>query len=267
MADYIFIRKSRNRISKILHIILNILLGAGSVLITALTKSWVLGILLVFVSKWRIFAVRPRFWFLNIKSNLIDIIIGSSFVLISYYITNGTNPLIAHYILAALYAIWLTIIKPISNEKGVIVQSLSAIFLGSTAVVLLTSPLEPNETSIAELILAVTEFIIGYAAARHILIQKSAKDFILLSMVCGLLCGEISIFTHAWSILYTISDFIIIPQLSIILTIASFSIIKIYYSMIKHDGKIIGKDIAAPLLFGIIAIAIVLAFSKPTFII
>ena len=65
MADYVIVRKSRNIASKLVHIFLNILLGVGAVLITVLSNSPVLGILLVVLSKWRVFAVRPRYIWIN----------------------------------------------------------------------------------------------------------------------------------------------------------------------------------------------------------
>ena len=44
MADYIFIRKGRNALSSVIYIILNVLLGLGSIALTIITKSWVPGI-------------------------------------------------------------------------------------------------------------------------------------------------------------------------------------------------------------------------------
>ena len=70
MADYVLARKSRNIASNAAHVFLNILLGVLSVLITVFSGSSVLGILLVLLSKWRIFAVRKRYLWLNIKTNL-----------------------------------------------------------------------------------------------------------------------------------------------------------------------------------------------------
>ena len=47
MADYVLARKSRNIASNMVHIFLNILLGVGSVLVTVLSASPLLGLLLV----------------------------------------------------------------------------------------------------------------------------------------------------------------------------------------------------------------------------
>ena len=67
MADFILMRKSRNIASNMVHIFLNLLLGVSAVLITVLSASPALGILLVLVSKWRVFAVRARYFFTNLN--------------------------------------------------------------------------------------------------------------------------------------------------------------------------------------------------------
>ena len=51
MADYILIRKTRNAASSAVHVLLNLLFGVGSVIITALTSNPALGLLLVALSK------------------------------------------------------------------------------------------------------------------------------------------------------------------------------------------------------------------------
>ena len=101
MADYVLARKSRNIVSTMLHVFLNLLLGVGSVLITVLSGSPLLGLILVFASKWRVFAVRARYLWLNIKSNLVDMIVGVSVVLLTYYA--GMNFLPVDFILMIFY--------------------------------------------------------------------------------------------------------------------------------------------------------------------
>ena len=109
-SDYIFIRKSRNALSTALHIAMNILLGVGSIVVTIVSGSWIIGFILVLLSKWRMFAVRPHYLWLNIKSNLVDLIVGFSFVLLAFF--SGTTILPVHYILAAAYVLWLILVKP-----------------------------------------------------------------------------------------------------------------------------------------------------------
>ena len=81
MADYIFIRKSRNILSSFLHVILNLLLAIASIGATIITGNCIIGLILVVVSKWRIFAVNHRYWLLNLRSSLVDFNVGISFVI------------------------------------------------------------------------------------------------------------------------------------------------------------------------------------------
>ncbi len=258
MADFIFMRKSRNALSSALHTILNILLGAGTIFITLISGSPTLGILLVLISKWRIFAVRPRFWLTNLKSNLVDLIIGISIVLSAYYA--GSVLSIAHIIYAVIYIAWLLFIKPLSSETGILIQVLLAIFLGTN----ITSILAARFDSSFIVLLA---FFIGYSTSRHILVQKHRENSLLTTLTTALIFAEIAWLCHAWFILYRFNLFgIDISQTAIILTIVAFFMNRIQFSLEKHDGKIKSAEVLAPALFSILAILIIiLFFSEPRF--
>lgn len=258
MADYILIRKSRNIVSSILHVTLNILLGVGSILLTAITGSFLPGFLLVIISKWRIFAVRPRYWLLNIKSSLVDLIVGFSFVLIAY--CSGTNFLLIHWLLMAFYTIWLIFLKPRSSDAATIAQSLCAVFLGITAAVLLSASYDSS-------ILVLAALFIGWAAPRHILVQSEDNNFRLVIFACSLICGELAWIFHSWLIVYTFGDTgIVIPQLSIVLTIFAFAFALVYQSLIRNDGELKRDEVLVPSVFSVLIIlAIVVLFSNPSF--
>lgn len=258
MADYVLIRKSRNVISSILHVILNILLGVGSVAITVITGSWVIGLILVIISKWRVFAVRPRYWGINIKSSLVDLIVGASFVLIAY--CSGTEWLVVDYLLAAGYTLWLLLLKPQSSDIATEAQALVAVFLGTTAATMLFA-------SSDSFLIVIACFLIGFAASRHVLVQSDDNNFGLITLACSLISAEIAWLCHSWLIVYTFgATGIAVPQLTIILTIFAFVSGRVYKSAIKHDGKVDLKEVASPILFSVIAvIMIVIWFSNPIF--
>lgn len=258
MADYILARKSRNIASTMVHVFLNLLLGVGSVLITVLSNSPVLGLILVLVSKWRVFAVRSRFLLLNIKSNLVDIIVGVSIVLLAYFA--GPNFLPVDFILMAVYSLWLLVIKPLSSENATMIQSLVAVFLGISAAAIGTADLDP-------ILITLLAFIIGYAASRHVLAQTSDHEFTLTTLVCGLVFAEIAWLCHSWDIVYTFGESgIRIPQVAIILTIFAFVYDYARQSIIKYQEDFRFKHIVGPVLFGVILIGvIVIWFSNPIF--
>ncbi len=258
MADYALARKSRNIASSMVHVLLNLLLGVGSILITVLSGSPLLGLILVLASKWRIFAVRHRYWWFNIKSNLIDLIVGISVVLLSY--TAGQEFLIVDAILMVFYCAWLLFIKPMSSERAAFIQSLIAVFLGISATVLMTTNLNP-------VAIVLISFIIGYAGSRHVLVQSDDKDFTLTTLVCGLAFAEVAWLSSNWTIIYTFGTTgIRIPQLAILLTIFLFAYNYARSVMIKYQEDFRFKQIAGPVIFAaVLAAIVVIWFSNPVF--
>lgn len=258
MADYILARKSRNIASTMVHVFLNLLLGVGAVLITVLSSSPVLGLILVLLSKWRVFAVRSRFLLLNIKSNLVDIIVGFSIVLLTYYA--GSSFLPVDFLLMLVYSVWLLIIKPLSSENANLIQSLIAVFLGISAATIMSANLD-------SIVIVLLAFLIGYAGSRHVLSQTNDNNFTLSTLVCGLVFAEVAWLCHSWAIVYTFGNTgIRIPQLAIILTIFAFVYNYARQSMIKYQDDFRFKHIIGPVLFGVALIGIiVLWFSNPIF--
>ncbi len=258
MADYIFIRKSRNAISSLAHVVLNLLLAVVSIGATVATGSILLGLILIVVSKWRVFAVNHRYWLINLRASLVDFIVGVSLVMLAY--AAGTTFLPVHFILMAVYAIWLIVIKPRSSFTFAIVQALIAILIGSTALAVFAA--------IYDSLLAVAgEFVIGYAAAYHVLIQSDEEDPSLIALASGLIFSEIAWLSHSWLIIYTFADTgLCISQLALVLTLLAFAFFQIYNERSKRNGRLKFKYIALPLIFSLLVIAVLLiGFSQPRF--
>ena len=258
MGKKYVLRRSRSILSSFLHIVLNILLGAGSIALTALSGSWILGIALVLVSKWRIFAVRPRFWWANIKANLVDLIVGASFVLTAYVADSSSIWL--YVILSVLYSLWLIALKPRSSTRATAAQALTAVFLGTNTAALMFG-------SFDSLWLSLIVFVIGYGATRHVLTQNDEEDFFLLSFLVGLLFAEIAWLCHSWLIIYAFGvTGIFISQIALILTIFAFVLGCVYKSLFRYEGKLKFTDIFIPVIFGILMVAIIIiGFSNPIF--
>lgn len=258
MADYVLARKSRNIASSMVHVLLNLLLGVGAVLITVLSGSPLLGIILVLVSKWRIFAVRLRYLWVNLKSNLVDLIVGVSVVLLTYY--SGNEFLPVDILLAAFYCVWLLFIKPLSSESATLAQSLIAVLIGTSAAAIMSAGLD-------SVVLVVLEFLIGYAASRHVLSQSSDRDYTLTTLVCGLVFAEVAWLCSSWSIIYTFGTTgIRIPQVAILLTIFAFVYNYARQAMIKYQDDFRFKHILGPVIFGAVLVGIIVIwFSNPIF--
>ena len=202
--------------------------------------------------------MRSRYLWINIKSNLVDFIVGISVVLLAYFAGNNLLPI--DFILIGIYIIWLLFIKPMSSENATLVQSLFAVLLGISAIAVMTA----NQDATLAVILA---FLVGYSACRHVLCQTSDKDFTLTTFVCGLIFAEIMWLCHSWSIVYSFSGTgISIPQVAIILTIFAFVYNYARQAIIRMGDDFHFRDILGPVIFGVVLIAVmVIWFSEPVF--
>ncbi|MGH7157704.1 MAG: hypothetical protein ACREGD_01305 [Candidatus Saccharimonadales bacterium] len=124
--------KPASGFSQFLHIGLNILLPL-LIFVLVRIEFVQLALVLILLSKWRMFVVRPRFWMANIRANAVDIIVSLSFLL---FMVNSGSPAV-QLLWAAGYALWLTAVKPMSTTFMISLQAtlgllfgLSALFLG-----------------------------------------------------------------------------------------------------------------------------------------
>lgn len=88
-----------------------------------------LALSLILLSKWRMFAVRPRFWAANIRANAIDMVVGIS--VLAFMVATGSEWLQAVW--ALLWAGWLIGIKPKGDTLWVSLQALIGFTAGLMA--------------------------------------------------------------------------------------------------------------------------------------
>src|SRR5919202_4987413 len=102
--EFLKLSKKRTLFSEFVYIGLNIALAvAVLVIVWAVESPWA-ALALVLLSKWRILAVRPRYWFANIQANMVDIIVNISIVILLYA---ASGAVVTQGILAVLYIVWL----------------------------------------------------------------------------------------------------------------------------------------------------------------
>jgi hypothetical protein len=238
----------RSFISELVYTVLNIALAVAVLLAVRYTGSIGFAILLVLLSKWRIFAVRPRYWWANLRSNMVDIIVSVSIVIGLYTVNSSSladgTQLLVMVGLTLAYIGWLLFIKPRSKRVYICIQAATAIFLGSAA--LFTISINwPVSTVVIGM------WLIGYTAARHVLSSYDEETHALfLGLAWGLVLAEIGWVSYHWAIAYPlpIVSNLMLPQVAIVTTLLSFLAFKVYDSF-YHHAKIRMADVLLPLLF------------------
>ena len=238
----------RSFISELVYTILNVALAIAVLLAVRYTGSIGFAIFLVLISKWRIFAVRPRYWWANLRSNMVDLIVSISIVLTMYTVNVSSlsegKQLIILVAITLIYIGWLLFIKPRSKRVYVAIQASAAIFLGSAALFTIS-----YNWPVSTVVIGM--WLIGYAAARHILSSYDEETHaLLLSLAWGLVLAEIAWVSYHWAIAYPlpIVSQLMLPQIAIIATLLSFLAYKVYDSF-YHHAKVRMSDVLLPLLF------------------
>lgn len=241
----------RSLFSEIIYIALNVMLAVAILGVVWAVESPYAAFLLVLLSKWRVLAVRPRYWFANLQSNLVDLIVGLS-VVVLLYAANGA--LAAQIFITVLYVVWLLFIKPRSKRSFVAVQAGVATFLGITALMIV------SYSWIASLVV-ILMWVIGYSAARHVLGSYEEAHISFYSLVWGLLFAELGWLMYHWTFAYSLpgTGDIKLPQGALIALAVSFIAERAYTSYEKH-GSVHSNDMILPSLLSVSLIVILLIF-------
>lgn len=241
----------RSLFSEIIYIALNVMLAVAVLGVVWAVESPYAAFLLVLLSKWRVLAVRPRYWFVNLQSNLVDLIVGLS-VVVLLYAANGA--LTAQILMTLLYIGWLLFIKPRSKRSFIAVQAGVATFLGITALMLV------SYSWIASLVVLLM-WVIGYSAARHVLGSYEEAHISFYSLVWGLFFAELGWLMYHWTFAYSLpgTGDIKLPQGALIALAVSFIAERAYASYEKH-GSVHSNDMILPSLLSVSLIIILLVF-------
>lgn len=202
-----------------------------------------LALSMVVLSKWRMFAVKPRFWAANIRANAIDIIVGLSIVI---FMTNsGSAGLQLGW--AALYAGWLLFIKP---RSSLLMMSLQA-FIGQISG-LMALYLAWSEGPLYGLTFLTG--LICFLAARHFFDSYNEPYARLLSYTWGYFAAALAWLLGHWLLFYGF-----IAQPTLLLSALGYGLAGMYY--LKHNDRL-NKGVQRQFIFIMLAIVlVVLVFS------
>ena len=198
--------------SNILYILLRALLPILVFIITVAGFP-LLAAALVLLSKWRMLAVKPRYWIPNLRSNLVDIFIGLSVIVF----ISGTNMLATQLVWTALYIVWLIWLKPRSDSISVMSQALIAQILSLVAFY----RVYPDQSLLIGM--AVT-WLICYACARHFLNAFEDPMVRTLTQVWAWFGAAMAWILGHWAIQY-----MFLPQIALVLSVVGYGLATLYY--------------------------------------
>jgi hypothetical protein len=202
-----------------------------------------LALLVVVLSKWRMFAVRPRFWLANIRANGVDLMVGLSVVL---FMTQADSSLF-QAIWAFLYGIWLMAIKPRSSLIWITAQAFVAQFAALSALYLTWAdgPVWG---------LTVLTGLFCFLAARHFLDAFDEPYGRMLSYVWGYFGAALAWLLSHWLLFYGV-----IAQPTLMLTTLGYGMAVLYY--LDHSDRL-SKPLRRQFILVMVAIIVItIAFS------
>ena len=230
--------------SRIAHILLS---GILPIIAYALIRIELapLAFVLILLSKWRMLAVKPRFWLAHIRTNSVDIIVSLSFLV---FITQ-TDVVWLQVLWTVLFIVWLTVIKPATQTLMIGLQALIGFSLGLTALYLVGDrwPL---------IMLVVGTGFICYSSAHHFFDAFEEKYTRLLSYVWAWFGASVAWVLGHWLLYYGDN---LVAQPALLLTALGYGLAALYY--LDHYDRLT-SSIVRQFVFIMVAItAILITFS------
>jgi hypothetical protein len=209
--------KPASGFSHVAHISLNVLL-ALLVFVLVRIEFVQLALAIILLSKWRMFAVRPRFWPANIRANAVDIIVSVS--LLVFMVHGGSQ--LWQLIWAAVYVFWLLVVKPASSGLMVSAQALTGLLFGMTALFV-----SWGDRAAYYLVPAVG--ITAYLTARHFLDSFDEPYAKLLSYLWAYFAAALTWVLCHWLLFYGF-----LAQPTLLVVAVGYGLAALYY-LDHHD--------------------------------
>lgn len=202
-----------------------------------------LALSIIVLSKWRMFAVRPRFWAANVRANAVDLMVGLSIVV---FMTHSGSYLV-QLVWAVAYAVWLVAIKPGAGIPLVTTQA----FLGQF-MALMALYLSWDNGPVYGLTLLTGLFC--FLAARHFLDTFDEPYAKMLAYVWGYFGAALAWLLSHWLLFYQG-----LAQPTLLLSTLGYGLAVLYY--LDHNDRL-SRGVRRQFIFIMLAIVmVVLAFS------
>jgi hypothetical protein len=198
-----------------------------------------LALLVIVLSKWRMFAVAPRFWAANVRANAIDLMVGIATVLFMSHASEASVQLGV----AAIYAGWLLFIKPAS---GVLLVTLQAAIGQLAALSALYMVWSDGPIWGISLITG----LIAFLAARHFLDTFDEPYAKMLAYVWGYFGAALAWLLAHWLLFYSF-----ISQPTLLLSTVGYGLAGLYY--LDHHERL-SAGLRRQVVFIMLAIVVVI---------
>ena len=206
--------KPGSRAATVLHAIFNVIVA---LLVFAIVvepiRLPVVAVVVFLISKWRMFAVKPRHWLANVRANMVDITVGLSFIAF----VDGTESTLSRLIFTGMFIAWVLFIKPGTTSILVGVQSMVAQLVGTIALFSRFSG-----SGITPLV--IFTWLICYSVARHFLSSFDEPNGRIMAHIWGIFGAQMAWILSHWTLAY--GPF---PQITLILTVIGYSFAVSYY--------------------------------------
>lgn len=200
----------------------------------------------ILLSKWRIFAIRPRHWLAHLRTNAVDIIVSLSLLA---FMTIAESMSI-QFLWMLVYEAWVLYIKPGSSALKVSVQALLAQLAGTVAI-FVAYP----EVSLVVYILAVAA--IGYFSARHFFNSFEESQYQAYSLVWALFGACLTWLLGHWLLFYGP-----IAQISLLTAVIGYGFAALYY--LSETDKLSLMVQRQVIFIVLVVVVVILSLSKWT---
>lgn len=174
----------------------------------------------ILLSKWRMLAVQPRFWWAHIRANSVDIIVGLSILVFMISVQQVSWQLAW----MAVYLVWLLYLKPKNDILSVSLQAYVAHIFGLSALYL-------YQQDASLLVLLLGTWFIAYIAARHFFTVFEEPYTALFAHFWGYFAA-----TLTWILGHYLLFYNVVSQPTLILVVIGFGIGALYY--LDHRDKL-----------------------------
>lgn len=234
--------KPASGFSRVVHISFNLLLPL-IVFVLVRIDFVQLALIIILLSKWRMLAVRPRFWPANIRANSVDIMVNVSLLLFMVHSESQVWQLI--WVLA--YGLWLVVIKPRSSSAMISVQAMIALLCGLMA-------LSIGWDAAPLYALVFLTGLICYISAHHFFDSFDEPYTRLLSYLWAYFGAALTWVLGHWLLFYGI-----VSQPTLLLVSLGYGLAALYY--LDHHDRL-STGVRRQIIFVLVAIVgIVIAFS------